>query len=38
MIAKMADLYDNLSDRIDSPKLRKTARRRSGCWRYSPRG
>ncbi len=25
MIAKMADLYDNLSDRIDSPKLRKTA-------------
>ena len=24
-IAKMADLYDNLSDRIDSPKLRKTA-------------
>ena len=25
MIAKMADLYDNLSDRIHSPKLRKTA-------------
>ena len=25
MIAKMADLYDNLSDRIFSPKLRKTA-------------
>jgi hypothetical protein len=25
MIAKMADLYDNLSDRIRSPKLRKTA-------------
>lgn len=24
-IAKMADLYDNLSDRINSPKLRKTA-------------
>jgi (p)ppGpp synthase/HD superfamily hydrolase len=24
-IIKMADLYDNLSDRIDSPKLRKTA-------------
>ena len=25
MIAKMADLYDNLSDRVHSPKLRKTA-------------
>ena len=25
MIAKMADLYDNLSDRMHSPKLRKTA-------------
>jgi (p)ppGpp synthase/HD superfamily hydrolase len=25
MIAKMADLYDNLSDRINSPKLYKTA-------------
>ena len=25
MIAKMADLYDNLSDRINSPKLQKTA-------------
>ena len=25
MIAKMADLYDNLSDRIHSPKLRKTS-------------
>ena len=25
MIAKMADLYDNLTDRIHSPKLRKTA-------------
>jgi (p)ppGpp synthase/HD superfamily hydrolase len=25
MIAKMADLYDNLSDRIHSPKLQKTA-------------
>lgn len=25
IIAKMADLYDNLSDRINSPKLRKTA-------------
>ncbi len=25
MIAKMADLYDNLSDRIHSPKLAKTA-------------
>ncbi len=25
MIAKMADLYDNLSDRINSPKLHKTA-------------
>jgi (p)ppGpp synthase/HD superfamily hydrolase len=25
MIAKMADLYDNLSDRIHSPKLHKTA-------------
>ena len=24
MIAKMADLYDNLSDRVHSPKLRKT--------------
>lgn len=24
-IAKMADLYDNLSDRLNSPKLRKTA-------------
>ncbi len=25
IIAKMADLYDNLSDRVHSPKLRKTA-------------
>ena len=25
MIAKMADLYDNLSDRVYSPKLRKTS-------------
>ena len=25
MIAKMADLYDNLSDRVHSPKLRKTS-------------
>ena len=25
MLAKMADLYDNLSDRMHSPKLRKTA-------------
>ena len=32
MIAKMADLYDNLSDRVHSPKLRKTAARpRSFC-------
>ena len=25
LIAKMADLYDNLTDRINSPKLHKTA-------------